>query len=366
MATSQAAVYHGPGQPLTLDRYPLPRLAAGEVLVRVTCTTLCGSDVHTYLGHRATPVPTILGHEILGVIEQFGPGESVADYEGRPLAVGDRVTWSVAASCGECFYCARELPQKCEHLFKYGHQMIVPEHRLNGGLAEYCHLAAGTAIVRVPHSLSDEVACPANCATATVAATMRVAGGCRGRIVCIQGAGMLGLTAAAMANRLGAAQVMVTDIDPERLDRARQFGATDTVLVGEDEQLWISRVVELTHGRGVDLALELSGSARAAEAGVALLRIGGRYVLAGTVFPTPAIRIDPEDVVRRLLTICGNHNYRPDDLQAAVSFLAKHAADFAFGSLVGARFPLQEAQAALERAAKGDTLRVAVGSLGVR
>ena len=82
-----------------------------------------------------------------------------------------------------------ELPQKCEQLFKYGHERITPAHPLSGGLAEFCHLALGTPILPVPDALPDLVACPVNCATATVAAALRAAGGCRGRSVLVQGAG---------------------------------------------------------------------------------------------------------------------------------------------------------------------------------
>ncbi len=112
--TSRAMVFNEPGRPLALRRYGLPQLAEGEVLVRITCCTLCGSDVHTYEGRRSTPLPTVLGHEIIGRVDRLPPGSEVRDYEGVPLTVGDRVTWSVAANCGSCFYCEDGLPQKCE------------------------------------------------------------------------------------------------------------------------------------------------------------------------------------------------------------------------------------------------------------
>jgi len=203
--TSRAMVFHEAGRPLELKRYPLPRLAEGEVLVRITCCTLCGSDVHTYEGRRSAPLPTILGHEIIGQVAQLPPGPEVRDHQGVPLDLGDRITWSVAASCGGCFFCNDGLPQKCKGLFKYGHERISERHQLSGGLAEHCHLAAGTAIFRLPSELSDAVACPANCATATVAAAMRYSGDQRDRVVLIQGAGMLGLTAAAMATAIAPA-----------------------------------------------------------------------------------------------------------------------------------------------------------------
>ena len=358
--TSLAAVFHEAGQPLTLERYELPQPGPGEVLIRITCATLCGSDVHTFLGRRSTPVPTVLGHEIMGIVERLGVDQSIHDFAGKPLQVGDRVTWSIAASCGGCFFCGRDLPQKCEHLFKYGHEEIVAQHPLSGGLADYCHLAAGTAIFRVPDSVPDAVACPANCATATVAAALRVGGGCEDKSVLIQGAGMLGLTAAAISSSYGAKRVIVCDVNEERLERASDFGAAHTLIVSENAQDLIDSVRDLTSGHGVDLALEMSGAPSAVGTGLKLPRIGGRYVLVGSTFPVSPIALDPESVVRRCLTIVGNHNYRPVDLGTAVTFLDKHGGKFPFADLVFDAFRLPEAEAAFARAVTGEELRVAV------
>ncbi len=366
--TSLAAVFHKPGSPLTLETYELPRLRPGEFLVRITCATLCGSDVHTFLGRRSTPLPTVLGHEIMGFVEAIGPprghscgaDQTACDYFGQRLEIGDRITWSIAASCGDCFFCQHNIPQKCVRLFKYGHERIAPDHPLSGGLAEYCHLAAGTAILRLPDTLPDVVACPANCATASIAAGFRVAGNCMGESVLIQGAGMLGLTATAMASSTGAREVIVCDVDAKRLQRAPQFGATETLLIRDDEPELIASVRELTAGRGVDLALELSGSPKAVQIGVRLLRIGGRYVLIGSTFPTPPVALDPESIVRQLVTIVGNHNYTPKDLAEAVRFLSKHGHDFPFADLVHDEFSLHDVEAAFRQAIAGDSLRVAV------
>ncbi len=96
---SRVMEFHGTRRPLELRRYPLPHLAEGEVLVRITCCTLCGSDIHTYEGRRSTPCPTVLGHEILGRVAELPAGSAVFDHEGIPLEIGDRITWSVAAGC---------------------------------------------------------------------------------------------------------------------------------------------------------------------------------------------------------------------------------------------------------------------------
>src|SRR5687768_16483782 len=137
-SVSRAAVFQGPNQPLELRDVPLPRLAEGEALVRVRLCTLCGSDLSTYRGKRSTPVPTILGHEITGELVELGGRTAKHDLRGDMVAVGHRVTWSIAAHCGSCFACTHAMPQKCERLFKYGHERLDDAHPLSGGLAEYC------------------------------------------------------------------------------------------------------------------------------------------------------------------------------------------------------------------------------------
>ncbi len=357
--TSRAALFTGPGQPLSIQSLPLPELREGESLIRVSCCTLCGSDLHTYQGHRSTPTPTILGHEILGRIEALGPGDPVLDYAGRAVQIGNRVTWSVASSCGNCFFCERDLPQKCERLFKYGHQQLSGEHSLSGGLDEHCHLAAGSSLIRLPDELSDEVACPVNCATATVAAALRVAGDCRDAVILVQGAGMLGLTSCAMAHSRGAREVIACDLEPHRLELARRFGATRCIQVADDVSELRETVEQLTSGRGVDLAIEVCGAASAVETGLPLLRTGGRYVLVGAVFPGPPFSAAAEMIVRRLLTIQGVHNYAPRDLADAVEFLMRHR-QYPFSELVSDTFALDAAEGAFQHAISTRALRVAV------
>ena len=292
--TARAAVFHGSGELLELREFDLPGLDEGEVLVEITCGTICGSDLHTIQGDRPVAGPTVLGHEIIGRIAELPRRGSIpTDVLGNQLAIGDRVTWSVAASCGSCFFCRHALPQKCEKLFKYGHETTA-RSALSGGLAEFCHLTRGTAIVKVPSALSDHVACPVNCATATVAGACRVAGGCHEKAVLVQGAGMLGLTTAAMAATQGATSIIVTDLSDQRLLRAREFGATHTVLSANDPSALSDAISNLTGGRGIDLAFEMSGSPVAVEQSVDQLRIGGQLVLVGTVFSTRAARLLPE------------------------------------------------------------------------
>ena len=152
--TARAAVFLGADRAIEIREIPLPTLRGPEVLVEVLACTICASDLHSLHGRRSVPVPTILGHETLGRIVAFGPTAPRHDAAGHPLQAGDRVTWGVIASCGECFYCRRSLTQKCERQTKYGHEPLRPGHELTGGLASHCVPGAGTALFLVPPELA--------------------------------------------------------------------------------------------------------------------------------------------------------------------------------------------------------------------
>jgi len=343
---------------LELVQFAVPEPRGEELLIRVTSCTLCRSDLHTHAGRRIEPTPTVLGHEIVGRIEAFGPTASRVDAGGVACRIGDRVTWAVAVGCGRCFFCAEDLPQKCERPYKYGHVRGTLERPLGGGLSDYVILVPGTAWFRVPDEVSDHAATPANCATATVAGLLRHAGPVAGRTVLVLGAGVLGVTACAMVRAAGARTVLACDTAPACLERATAFGATHTCPAEPNELA--AKVADVTGGRGADVILELAGVSLSVQAGLSLVRTGGTVVLAGTVAPVGKVGLDPEQVVRRMLTIRGVHNYHPGDLAAALAFLAGPGRGFPFESLIAAEYPLKQAAAAFTHAHAHPGIRVAV------
>ncbi len=359
--SANAAVMTAQRRPLEMIRYRLPALEPGSLLVRVTCCTICGSDIHSWSGRRSSPVPVILGHEIVGTILAMGSGVQT-DSGDRSLSIGDRVTWTITDSCGKCYYCReKRLPMKCRRLKKYGHDSCKAPPHLVGGFAEACYIGPGTCVVKIPDEISDTAAAPANCALATVAAGWEA-----GQIrpldnVLIQGAGALGVYAAALAAYSGCRRIIVTDVDKRRLEFVQAFGATDTIHVeGMDQDALAGRVRKLTGGFGVDCVLEVAGTPELIPAGLACLRIGGRYVEIGNSFPGARFSCDASDIVWRRLTITGIHNYDTVHLQQAVDFLAATVGRFPFERIVTHRFCLEDINEALKTAASGEAVRVAV------
>lgn len=345
--TGLAAYFIGQNQPLILKTSTIPELTSGEILVKVSCCALCRSDLHTFSGNRVVPMPMILGHEICGRIESFGPDAPRKDANGDEIEIGSRISWSVTVGCNECLMCHRGLPQKCEHLFKYGHTQATESEPFSGGLGSHIILRKKTTLFALPLNLSDNLAALSNCSTATVVAVLKAAGAIQDRTLLILGGGILGLTACAMAQTQGASRVDIVEPNPTIHATVRSFGA-DAII---DE-------TEITPS--YDVVLELSGSLSAANFALQAARIGGTVVFAGTVAPIGQIQLDPEQVVRRLLTIKGVHNYHPLDLGDAISFLAGNSQIYPFAELIGPIFPLSEVNSALNLAANCSGQRILI------
>ena len=354
-----AAVFTGVGLPFELRRFRLPVPGPGEALVRVRCSTICGSDLHTVQGARSAPLPSVLGHETVGIVSAVGD-PAPRDLDGCEVRPGMCVTWSLCASCGECGRCRGGIPQKCETLFKYGHAECNEAGTLSGGLAEYMLLRRGTAILDVPPELPDEVVCPVNCATATVAAAFRAAGSCVGRRVLIFGAGMLGLTASAWAASHGAARVVVCDPDANRLSLSKDFGADLAVARIPESNDLREQLPPSIKSNGFDVIMELSGSPNAVESAGKLADIAGQILLVGTVMDSRLVHLDPQAMVRGLLTMRGVHNYAPQDLRTALAFLADFESQFPFRDLVEHTFSLKDVNKALQTAIESRPVRVAI------
>ncbi|MDX1963559.1 MAG: zinc-binding dehydrogenase [Pirellulales bacterium] len=332
--SARAAVFHGHVGQLTLETLPIPELAPDQALVRVLACTICGSDLHSLHGRRAVATPTILGHEICGQLVALGSKFPTNDLNGQQLKPGDTLSWAIVANCDNCRHCLAGLPQKCEIGVKYGHMGWASGQILSGGLAEYCVLAAGTKVIRLPSNLDLAVACPASCATATICAALEAAAkpAATKRKIAILGLGMLGLTACAIAADQGYKEIVGVDPQPSRRELAKSFAATKVLSPQEFTEICASPATQ-QHDR-FETVLELSGQSEMVAAGGACLDIGGKLILVGSVFPVPPVEFFPEQIVRKNLTIAGVHNYAPRHLAQAIDILDRLQGKYPFASLV--------------------------------
>ena len=239
--SGRAAVYDKPNAPFVIREYPLRDVKPDEVLVRVAMSTICRSDIHSYEGLRPNPCPGILGHEIIGVIDQLGAGIE-RDLRGDRLSVGDRITWTEyfhGAEAASYYRDIHDMPQKSAGIRKYGHDLVADEPHFLGGFADHCYILPGTGILKLPDEISDEEATPLNCGVATMISATERAGIGVGDTVVVQGLGLLGLYGCAIAKARGARLVVGLDAVAERLEIAKLFGAHATFDIGAmgEEQL---------------------------------------------------------------------------------------------------------------------------------
>ena len=359
--TGRAAVYEKPNTPFVLKDYPLRPVRTGEVLVRITMATICRSDIHSWEGKRPNPCPGILGHEIIGVIEEIGEGIE-KDMRGQPLGVGERITWTEYFFDGQSYYRdILDMPQKCNGIRKYGHDLADTDPHFLGGFAEYCYILPGTGILKLPDELSDEEATPLNCGVATMISVTEAAEIGLGETVVIQGLGLLGLYGCAMAKARGARLVIGLDAVDDRLGVAAKFGADVTFDVGNmGEDGVVEAVRSLCLPDGADAVIEVCGVPDVIPAGLRMLRTGGRYVLAGVVTPDAFVTIDANVLVTRWITMRGIHNYHPRHLIQALDFVMTNRDRFPFKEIVDSKFTLEDLDEAFRKAADRSVLRAAI------
>ena len=359
--TGRAAVYDAPNKPFEIREYPVRDVYPGEVLARITMATICRSDIHSYHGNRPNPCPGILGHEIIGTVEQIGADIS-NDMRGDPLKIGDRVTWTEYFHQGESYHRdIRDMPQKSPGLRKYGHDLVEQDPHFLGGFADYCYIMPGTGILKLPDELSDEEATPLNCGVATMISMVEAASIDMGDCVVVQGLGLLGLYGCAIAKARGARRVIGLDAVPARLEMAKSFGADETIDVTSmnDDEL-VRKVHALCPPDGADVVMEVCGIASVVPTGIHMLRVGGRYVIGGLVSPNDMFKLDGNELLRKLITLKGVHNYHPRHLIQALDFVMANRNRFPFKDMVDSRFPLDKLNEAFAKAAERTVLRAAV------
>lgn len=359
-ASSRLASYHAPNADFEIASYPLRPVAAGEALVRVSMSTICRSDIHSYEGQRPSPCPALPGHEIVGVVAALGEGLT-HDMRGEPLATGDRVTWSEYFIPGDDYFSeVLDLPQKARGVEKYGHMSAMTPPHHHGGFAEYCYILPKSWILRLPDDLGDAEAAPLNCGVATMVAVTEAASIRLGSTVVIQGLGLLGLYGAALAKSRGARLVVGIDTHPGRRELAGRFGVDMTLDAATGTPALHAAIAAHCPPAGPDSVIEVCGAPEAVAVGLDLVRTGGTFVLAGLVSPGAMTTLDANKIVRKMVSIRGVHNYHPRHLIEALDFAVANRSRFPFSELVDARYSLDQATQAMRDAASRRVLRAAI------
>jgi alcohol dehydrogenase len=329
METMKAAVFHGVDD-LRLDEVPKPHPKAGEAVVRITTTTICGTDVHIVKGEYPVRPGLILGHEPVGLIDELGEG---LDDE---FQVGQRVIVGAITPCGQCFYCLNAAHAQCGGAlggWRFG-------NTINGAWAEYLlvpHARANLAVV--PDELTDEqvLMLPDIASTGISGAesgNIRV-----GDSVAVFAQGPIGLCATLGARLRGASLIVAIDPIAERRAMGLRFGASLTIDPRTDDV--VARLKDLTGGRGVDVAIEALGRQETFEAALRSIRPGGVLSSLGVysgklIAPYDAIYAGLADQ-HIVTTLCPGGR---DRMRRLMAMVAEHRMDLT--PLITHRFALDD------------------------
>ena len=283
---------------LVLEEVPAPSPADDEVLVAVKACGICGSDVHGLDGStgRRRP-PIIMGHEAAGVIAGLGGGVT-------GWAPGDPVTFDSTIYCGQCDYCREGRINLCDRRRVLG--VSCEDYRQHGAFAEFVTVPQ-RILYRLPEGLPFEHAALVEPFAIALHAIRRATPGLNDTVVVV-GAGMIGLALVQALSHTGCGKLVAIDVAADRLARASQSGATDTIDSSKENPA--KRISELTRGRGADIAFEAVGVAPTVDLTLRCLRKGGSAVLVGNVAPT--VEFPLQIAVTRELTLHGSCASRGD------------------------------------------------------
>jgi len=347
------------GEPLRPRELEVPELGEGQVLVRLEASGVCGSDLHMAQGKDPrTPLPMILGHEGMGRVEKVRGRREYVD--GTPVREGDRVLWNRGVVCGECYWCTSAgQPWLCPHRWVYGiHRSLCDPPYLNGCYSQYIILDSRTDLFPLPEGVDPAVLVPASCSGATAAHAFALRPPREGEAVLVQGPGPLGLFAVAFARKYGAYPIVLVGGTEARLEMGRRLGATHILnrrRTTEEERS--EAVLGLTGGRGADVAYEAVGRPEAVAEGLRLVRRGGSYLSMGFGVPAGSVTLDMyHDLEVKDLSLHGVWVSHTEHTRMALELVLERLKDFS--ALVTHRFPLTEANQALEAVKRREAVKV--------
>lgn len=340
----KAAVMHSERE-ISIETLPVPEINQDEVLIKVMAVGICGSDLHYYthgrIGKYIVEKPFILGHECSGVITAIG--SSVNQFK-----VGDRVAVEPGVTCGHCEACKEGRYNLCPDV------EFLATPPFDGAFVQYIKMRQDF-VFSIPDALSFEDAALIEPFSVGIHAAMRTKLQ-PGSTIAIMGMGPVGLMAVAAAKAFGAATIIVTDLEPFRLDAAKKLGATHVINIREQDAL--HEIKSITNGRGVDVAWETAGNPAALQSALTSVCRGGKLAIVGLPAQNE-IPLDIPFIADNEIDIYGIFRYA-NTYPKGINFLASGIVDTSH--LVTDRYSLADTHEAMERALnfKNECLKIMV------
>ncbi|MTT32636.1 alcohol dehydrogenase catalytic domain-containing protein [Terrilactibacillus sp. BCM23-1] len=322
----KAGLYTAPKQ-VEMATLPIPTIKKDEVLVKVSYAGICGTDMMIYFGkHPRAKSPLAMGHEFSGVIEKVHP-LFVDDF-----SVGDRVVIEPTLSCGSCDACRSGQYHVCNTL-----QLIGIDH--HGGFAEYVSVPVH-CLHKIPMTVTDEQAAVTE-PVAVAIHTVRRSSLQIGDTVLILGAGPIGLLIGLAARNAGAGDIIISDISPFRLEKAKELGFH--VVDSKTEDV-VQVVLSQTNGKGADVVFEVAGHQATIDQMLPAIKFQGKVTVVSVFKNNP--QIDLAAMHFRELSLTTTRCYTHDDFKAALRLMEDGRIDVA--SIVSHVLPIEEIKKGFE------------------
>jgi alcohol dehydrogenase len=362
LRTMGAPAPYAKSKPLSVEEVELDPPGPGEVLVKVAAAGLCHSDLSVINGDRPRGMPMVLGHEAAGVVEEQGAG--VDD-----LKKGDHVSMIFVPSCGHCLPCMEGRPALCEpgaaangkgELLAGGRRLRRNGEALNHHMGISCFAEYATvsrhSLVKIDPEVPLDEAAMFGCAVLTgVGAVLNTAAVRPGQTVAVVGLGGVGLTSLLGAIVAGARAVVAIDLNDQKLNLARQLGATHAFNAADADI--VDKVKEATKG-GVDVAVEMAGSVKALETAYRITRRGGQTVTAGLPNHAHTMALSPVNLVAEERTLKGSYIGSCVPLRDLPRYIALYRqGKLPVDRLLSDRLKLDQINEGFDRLAEGKAVR---------
>ena len=338
MAEKMTAAFFMGKEQLEIRKVDIPQIGPEKALLKVKFAGICGTDLHIFAGkHPRAKAPLIMGHEFSGEITEIN------SLLRKDLKPGDRVVAEPLITCGECFACKSGLGHVCVKLGFYGIDV-------DGAFAQYIKVAVDR-LFKIPDYMDYDIAALIEPVAVAVHAvrlsSLKVAD-----VVCVQGAGPIGLLTALVAKLSGAAQVFICEKQPFRLKLAEEFGL-QTIDVNDQDP--VEQISKLTNGRRADIVFEAAGFPATVLSATKLCRVRGEVIIVAlSKEPLP---VDILSVAFNELTLKGVRAYAVYDFEKAIRIIADSGLDFS--KFISEPFALTDTLAAIKAAREAkDVMRV--------
>jgi S-(hydroxymethyl)glutathione dehydrogenase / alcohol dehydrogenase len=355
----KVAVAYEEAQPLVVEDLPIPAIGPRDVLVRISASGICHTDLYVIEGKSGIPLPVVPGHEACGIVEETGP-------EVRRVKPGDRVLASVSAACGECWWCVNGMSNHCE----LNATRVKPRFRLADGRMASAVCGCGTfaeamvvdeaSLVAVETSLGDEELALLGCGVTTgLAAALNTARVSPGSSVAVIGCGGVGQSVIQGARIAGAAVIIAIDPVRSRREGSLRVGATHAVDPADGDP--VEQVRALTHGRGADYSFEVVGRPELMVQAFNMARAAGSVTLLGMPTPTDTLTLPAVQAVFSGKRLSGASTGGAQILRDFPRFIGlAEAGRLDLASLVSQRITLGEINKGIELVYQAEGIRTVI------